>query len=189
VVVGISDGEAVVDETVGHLGTAANGWSMNLHGPTFGDDYLLRAAVAKYQIYVLPADEAVYPVARVDGHGDRLDGSNRYRLVIESPPPADAFWSLTVYGSPGPLVANSLNRYAIGDRTPGVVRDDDGALPILLQHDEPAGGPANWLPTPAGQFHLMLRLYWPQPAVLEGRWVPPPLERLGAPSTSRGTGP
>lgn len=189
VLAGISDGEAVVDEKVGHLGCAANGWSVNLHGPTFGDDYLLRAAVAKNQIYVLPAAEAVYPVARVDGHGDRLDGRNRYRLVFESPPPADAFWSLTVYGSPGPLVANSLNRYAIGDRTPGVVRDEHGALAILLQHDEPAGGPANWLPTSAGHFHLMLRLYWPQPAVLEGRWVPPPVERLDGPGTSRGTGP
>jgi hypothetical protein len=189
VVAGIRDGEAAVDEKIGHLGSAANGWSVNLHGPTFGDDYLLRAAVAKNQIYVLPAEEAVYPVARVDSNGDRLDGRNRYRLVFASPPPADAFWSLTVYGSPGPLIANSLNRYAIGDRTPGVVRDEDGALPILLQHDEPAGGPANWLPTPAGQFHLMLRLYWPQPAVLDRRWVPPPVERLDGPVKSRGAGP
>jgi len=181
VVAGLRDGEALVDEKIGNLGRAANGWSVNLQGPRFGDDYLLRAAVAKNQIYVVPADEAVYPVARIDGNGHRLNGRSRYRLVLESPPPAGAFWSLTAYGTPGPLVANRLNRYAIGDRTPGVVRDGDGALPIFLQHDEPDDGTANWLPVPLGPFHLMLRLYWPQPAVLEGRWYPPPIERLDGP--------
>ena len=178
VVAGLRDGEAMVEEKIGHLGSAGNGWSVNLRGSRFGDDYLLRAAVAKNQIYVVPADEAVYPVARVDGNGDRLDGRNRYRLVLESPPPADAFWSLTVYGTPGPLVANPLHRYAIGDRTPGLTRDDDGVLAIFLQHDEPAEGTSNWLPVPAGPFHLMMRLYWPQQRVLEGRWMPPPVERL-----------
>ena len=134
--------------------------------------------MAKNQIYVVPADEAVYPVTRVDGNGDRLDGRNRYRLVLDSPPPADAFWSLTVYGTPGPLIANPLDRYAIGDRTPGLARGDDGAVTISLQHDEPAEGTSNWLPVPAGPFHLMMRLYWPQPPVLEGRWMPPPVERV-----------
>ena len=183
VVAGLRDGEALVDEKIGHLGRAANGWSVNLQGSRFGDNYLLRAAVAENQIYVVPADEAVYPVARIDGNGSRLDGRNRYRLVLESPPPADAFWSLTAYGTPGPLVANPLNRYAIGDRTPGLVRDHDGALQILLQHDEPDDGTANWLPVPAGPFHLMLRLYWPQPAVLEGSWYPPSIEWLDDPRT------
>ena len=155
---------------------------MNLQGSRFGDNYLLRAAVAKNQIYVVPADEAVYPVARIDGNGRPPDGRNRYRLVLD-PPPADAFWSLTVYGTPGPLVANPLNRYAIGDRTPGLVRDREGRCQSHLQHDEPDDGTANWLPVPAGPFHLMLRLYWPQPAVLEGSWYPPSIEWLDDPRT------
>ena len=177
VVAGLRDGEALIEEKIGSLGRGANGWSVNLQGSRFGDDYLLRAAVAKNQIYVVPADEAVYPVARIDGSGNRLNGRNRYRLVLE-PPPTDAFWSLTVYGTPGPLVANQLNRYAIGDRTPGLVWDSEGVLPIFLQHDQPRGSAANWLPVPAGPFHLMMRLYWPQPAVLEGRWHPPPIEQI-----------
>ena len=178
VIAGLRDGEAAVEEKIGHLGLAGNGWSVNLRGSRFGDDHLLRAAVAKNQIYVVPAEEAVYPVTRVDGNGDRLDGRNRYRLVLDSPPPADAFWSLTVYGIPGPLIANPLDRYAIGDRTPGLASGDDGAVTILLQHDEPAEGTSNWLPVPAGPFHLMMRLYWPQPPVLEGRWMPPPVKRV-----------
>lgn len=186
VVAGLRDGAALVDEKIGRLGAAANGWSVNLDGPRFGDDYLLRAAVAKNQIYVVPAVEAVYPVATVDGDGVPLDGRNAYRLTFTSTPPAQAFWSLTVYGIPGPLVANPLNRYAVGDRTPGIVVGDDGATTIVLQHEAPPGDTiANWLPTPAGPFTLMMRLYWPQPSVLEGEWMPPPIERQSLDSNER----
>jgi hypothetical protein len=185
IVAGLRDGEALVEEKIGSLGHGANGWSVNLQGSRFGDDYLLRAAVAKNQIYVVPADEAVYPVARIDGNGDRLDGRHRYRLRLE-PPPSDSFWSLTAYGTPGPLVANRLNRYAIGDRTPGLEWEEDGGLAIVLQHADPIGSTANWLPVPAGPFHLMMRLYWPQRAVLEGRWHPPPIERIDNIITTKG---
>ncbi len=52
------------------------------------------------------------------------------------------------------LVANPIDRYSIGDRTPGLLYGDDGALTIVVQHDEPSGADdrANWLPTPAGPF-------------------------------------
>ena len=35
------------------------------------------------------------------------------------------------------LVDNPIDRYSIGDRTPGVVLDDDGALTITISHDRP----------------------------------------------------
>jgi hypothetical protein len=134
--------------------------------------------VAESQIYVVPAEEAVYPVARVDACGERLDGARRYRIRLDEPPPAGAFWSITVYGSPGPLVANPLNRYAVGDRTPGLVTAADGSLTIDLQHDPPSVSTSNWLPVPDGRFHLMMRLYWPQQSVFDGSWAPPPVEPL-----------
>ena len=61
------------------------------------------------------------------------------------------------------LVANPIDRYSIGDRTPGLVHGDDGSLTIVLQHDEPtdADARANWLPTPAGAFRPILRMYEP----------------------------
>jgi hypothetical protein len=36
------------------------------------------------------------------------------------------------------LVANPIGRYSIGDRTPGLRRDADGSLTIVIQHDQPA---------------------------------------------------
>ncbi|MGH6676878.1 MAG: DUF1214 domain-containing protein, partial [Xanthobacteraceae bacterium] len=40
---------------------------------------------------------------------------------------------------------------------------------------------ANWLPAPAGDFVLMMRLYWPKetpPSILDGTWYPPPVRRV-----------
>jgi hypothetical protein len=45
---------------------------------------------------------------------------------------------------------------------------------MYIQRDDP--GPerrANWLPAPAGAFNLIMRLYYPKPAVLDGLWKPP----------------
>ena len=77
----------------------------------------------------------------------------------------DAFWSLTMYEfAPDGrrfFTDNPLQRYALGDRTPGSVRHADGSFDIWLQHAAPdsADARANWLPAPAGRFSLALRFY------------------------------
>jgi len=177
----VIEGKALVERKTYDLGRHVNGWTINYDGPRFGDDYLLRAAVAEDLVYVTVPEEALYPVAKTDADGVPLTGANTYRLVFhgDALPPVDAFWSLTMYRRDAyPLVANALNRYAIGDRTPSLVRGEDGSLTIHISHEEPAGeGRANWLPAPAGPFHLMMRLYMPRPEVLDGAWVPPPVKR------------
>ena len=73
---------------------------------------------------------------------------------------------------------NAIARYSIGDRTAGLVRDADGGLTLRLSATPPPEGTANWLPVPPAQFHLVLRLYLPQPAALDGDYAPPPVERI-----------
>jgi hypothetical protein len=178
----LRDGDALVEQKTHDLGRQVNGWTINYGGPRLGDDYLLRAAVARDQIYVTVPEEALYPVAKVDADGAPLSGDHAYRLVFarDAFPPVDAFWSVTMYRrDPHPLVPNAIDRYAIGDRTRGLVRDADGSLTIRIQADEPEGDArANWLPAPRGPFHLMLRLYVPRVDALDGSWVPPPVERV-----------
>lgn len=181
---GLADGAQAVDARVDQLGEPVNGWSTNLRGPDFGDDLLLRAAVAQNQIYVVPPQEAVYPVTRVDAHGRRLRGDSTYAIRFDRPPPAGAFWSLTMYGTPGPLVDNPIGRYAIGDRTAGLQHADDGSLTITIATSEPAAGAPNWLPCPTGEFHLMLRLYWPDPSILAGIWTPPAVTPVDGPAAT-----
>ena len=76
----------------------------------------------------------------LDDRGEQLNGANTYTLRLNPTPPVKAFWSLTMYSVPDfYLVENPINRYSIGDRTPGVILDDDGALTITISHERPAG--------------------------------------------------
>ena len=73
------------------------------------------------------------------------------------------------------LVFNPIDRYSIGDRTRGLVKDPDGGLTIRIQADPPAIGTANWLPAPRVPFYMVLRLYGPLKEALSGQWTPPPV--------------
>jgi hypothetical protein len=77
-------------------------------------------------------------------------------------------------------VKNPINRYLINSTTEGLVRDTDGGLTITVQHAEPNDPVerANWLPAPAEEFYLSLRLYWPKPEALDGTWKPPLVVRV-----------
>ena len=172
---GVTDGEAAVRQKTFSLGHSVAGWGINTQGSVFNGDYLLRAAVAMDQIYVLPTEEALYPNARTDGSGRELDGRKSYvlRFAKAQLPPVKSFWSATMYFAKGLLVPNSIARYSIGDRTPGLAYERDGSLELVMQHDRPKDSTVNWLPTPDAPFMLMLRLYNPEAAVLDRRWTPP----------------
>ena len=74
--------------------------------------------------------------------------------------PVGAFYSLTMYDSKTKrFFQNKINRYVIGDRTPGIQKNEDGSIIIYIQHDEPAElkAKANWLPAPGGSFYMVLR--------------------------------
>ncbi|WP_394088524.1 DUF1254 domain-containing protein [Xanthobacter autotrophicus] len=146
-------------------------------------DYLGRMAAAAFGIYGNSKEEAIYPAYFVDSEGRPLDGAkHRYTLRFGPGelPPVKAFWSLTMYELPASLlVANPLKRYLINSAMlPGLKRDADGGITLYLQHDSPdKDAQSNWLPAPAGPFWATMRLYWPQPAALDGKWKAPPLER------------
>jgi len=158
------------------------GWTTAVAVRTsFGDDVVTRARVARNWIGTLGIDEAMYIMAEVDARGEPLTGARSYvlRFPPEGGPRVGAFWSITLYRrSDCLLAANPIGRHSIGDRTPGLLHDDDGGLSILIQADDPGPG-KNWLPSPAGEgFYLTLRLYQPQRAHLEGAFDYPPVQPL-----------
>lgn len=162
---------------------SASGWqSMPLLGPSFGDDHTRRAIVALKYIGALDSQEACYPMAFHDASGQTLSGAHHYRLRFEANalPPVHSFWSVTMYSTEDRmLVPNELNRFAIGDRTPGLHWAADGSLTIEISHRPPSDPQAlaNWLPAPPGDFYLCLRAYIPKPAMLDGSYQLPPLVR------------
>ncbi len=160
------------------LSPLVNGWAMATYGMgVYGTDYLRRAVVAKVGLGAnLPAD-AIYPVMYLDASGNAPTGDHDYVLHFDRDalPPADAFWSVTMYDGDGFPVPNAIDRYAIGDRDP-LRFNNDGSLDLFIQHDDPGNERRdNWLPSPRGPIGITLRLYSPRPEALDGSWAPPPL--------------
>lgn len=164
------------------MARVVNGWQMNTDTMgVYGNYYLKRAVVAMVGLGANQPDDAVYPLNVVDADGKPVMGENNYVLHFSKGelPPADAFWSLTMYDAEGFQVANPLNRFAIGDRDQ-LRYNDDGSLDLYIQHQSPgADKESNWLPAPAaGPLALTLRLYAPRAAALDGRWNPPVVRRV-----------
>lgn len=157
-------------------------------GDTFGtrehlkNNYLFRMIAAAIGIYGNSKPEAMYPLYMTDSSGQRLDGSKAcytLRLAPGEFPPAQAFWSLTLYELPRSLLsANALNRYLLNSpMLPQFKRDADGGLTLIIQHESPGKEwEANWLPAPNGPFFMAMRIYWPKPEALEGKWTAPALK-------------
>lgn len=146
------------------------------------NDYMKRMAGAVLGIYGNSREEAMYPTYFADSSGAPLDGATRRYALRFAPgelPPVDAFWSLTLYELPASLLsANAIGRYLINSpMLPRLVRDPDGGITLLIQHESPGPGrEANWLPAPEGRFWMSLRLYLPRAEAIEGRWKPPALQ-------------
>ncbi len=156
-----------------------NGWSISREGiGVYGTNYGLRAAVAMVGLGALPPGESVYPTAKVDNDGERLNGLHRYKLHFASGqiPPVDAFWSLTMYDEQNFLIDNPIQRYSISDHD-RLQFNEDGSLDIYIQQSQP-DNVANWLPAPKGDFELTLRLYLPKDEVLDGSWSLPAIVKL-----------
>jgi hypothetical protein len=185
----------------GGSGPVQNGWSLTYHVfdynldcfeigalddpawklPDNTERYVQRALAARAGLWGNHGYEAAYAMVYDDGDGNQLDGSHRYELHFDEEPPVGAFWSVTMYDDTDfYLVPNTIDRYSIGDRTPGLQHDRDGGLTLVIQRDEPAEPKrrANWLPTPAGGFRPILRMYEPKPGVFDGTYQLPPIRKI-----------
>jgi hypothetical protein len=187
---GIKSGRSKIEEAVDNIAENVNGWLMTDCFGTreyMGGDYTLRAAGAMGGLYGNTKIEAFYPTTQFDKDGERLDTSkHKYVVRFESGqlPPAKAFWSLTIYdtsydGKAGFFVANPIDRYLINASTPGLKYGEDGSLEIYIQRDRPEGEKeSNWLPGPDMPCYLIMRIYWPEQAALDGTWEPPPVKKV-----------
>ncbi|MEN5206579.1 DUF1254 domain-containing protein [Stenotrophomonas terrae] len=158
-------------------------WSTVDNGAAFGTDYFARTAVAKSNIMVNTAEETKYIYQDLDGEGQRLNGTHRYQVKFSpgQTPPVDGFWSLTLYDANHFFVPNPIQRYSLGTKNKTLKLASDGALILYVQATSPGAAlESNWLPAPANaDFSLFLRAYWPKPEVLDGRWAPPAVTRIG----------
>lgn len=180
---GIKSGLEKIKTAAANLGQNENGWRVATSG--FGDraDYngkwIVRAAAAMAGIYGNDAVEALYPITKIDNHGNPLDGSkHNYTLTFPAGqlPPVNAFWSVTMYnGKTQLLVKNPINRYLVNSpMLPDLKTNADGSLTLYIQKNSPGKDKvSNWLPAPNGLIYLVMRLYWPKEVALQRTWQPP----------------
>lgn len=180
---GMAKGKAAV---IGRRsGNVRSGWMYprsNLGA--FGQDYLFRAQVAVGGLAALTLVEATYlrPVYTDGGFLWPSDRPWKLRFEKDNLPPVNAFWSLTAYertdGGAFYFFDNPINRYAIGDRTPGLKYGADGSLEIYIQRTDPGGDKSsNWLPAPPDKpLALNMRFYLPKSPVLDGVYTMPALQ-------------
>lgn len=159
------------------IGRTVGSWRFsnpNIANP--GNDYLLRAIVARHAIFPQPIDEAIY--ARTQSNGNlnmELHLPSNWQPVNDR-----GFWSLTMYNENGFLVDNELNRFSIGDRTPNLVFEPDNSLSLYIQCQDPGGEQsANWLPSPCGPYTITMRIYLPNEETRSPSFMLPPLMGLG----------
>jgi hypothetical protein len=198
---GAAAGKAAIEQLMHRVNVSPNGWQVTTHTFDYSLDTFevgtldapewriadrtaahgLRAVAARAGLWGNHGYEALYAVIWNDADGQPLDGANRYELRLPAAMPVDAFWSLTMYDVPEfHLVANPIDRYSIGDRTPGLVIDPDGFITVHIQADDPGGArSANWLPAPRARFRPVMRLYQPRPEALAPGFDLPPIRRVG----------
>jgi hypothetical protein len=163
-------------------GTLVNGWVFSTNVGTYGTDYLQRAFIAAIGLGANRPQDAVYPTSEVDADGRPYDGANKYVMRFDKGqmPPAEAFWSLTMYDDKYFFAPNRLNRYALSSRN-RFKANRDGSVDLYIQNDTPGKArETNWLPAPKGRFVLMLRLYRPKetpPSIIDGSWKPPAVKK------------
>jgi hypothetical protein len=173
---GLRDARAILDRYDAPSVAHANGWRWTKNTGRFATDYTYRAFIAQTLLAANLPEDAVYPETSVDARGVPLTGERRYTLHFDGAqlPPAQAFWSLTLYSPDHYLVANAIDRYTLRDT--GLRRNADGSIDVAIQHDAPSGDQTNWLPAPAGPFVVTLRMYWPSPAGLDGTYRIPAIQ-------------
>ncbi len=129
----------------------------------------------------VPREEAMYPaVATADGEPMNALHDYVIRMTKDELPPAEAFWSLTLYDlDQGFFIPNDRKKYSVGENA-GMQLNADGGIEIYVAAEQPAGVPAeNWLPIERRDQDLnpILRIYVPDLERMQ-TWTPPRAERI-----------
>ena len=130
-----------------------------------------------------PADQAMYPgIGTSDG--EPLNALNDYviRMTEDELPPANAFWSLTLYDAQnGLFIPNDRKKYSVGENA-GMLLNDSGGIDMYVAAEQPDGVPEeNWLPIQREDLNLdlIMRIYVPDEERMSA-WEAPRAEKLGS---------
>jgi hypothetical protein len=114
-----------------------------------------------------------------DKDGNRIDGAKTYRLHVPPNPPVRLYWSATVYDRDTHALIRDMKWSSCSSKTPGLQKNDDGSCDVYFGPRAPAGKDSNWVPTHAsGECEVLFRLYGPELAFFEKKWILPDIENV-----------
>jgi hypothetical protein len=154
-------------------------WTPPISSNAGRNDYLQRAARIRLAPHTAqPADHMIFKTSR-DSSGEFLHGAGHYsiRFDADSMPPTDTLWTISAIDLAGRLVARKPGR-SIGNHRE-LIRNIDGSLTIHVESTKSrrSAPGMNWLQCPQGRFNLVLELFSPNGEALQGKWIPPLIER------------
>ena len=159
-----------------------DGWRSNWSIGTDAVDPYTKAWIARFGLFALRREEAVYFYTTLDAAGQPLDEECVYALDVDEQP--GSWWSVTVYDGEGYLPKNADGRLSF-DATKA---RDLRSRRVVLSAEMPEAGAETgedngyWISTRnAGAFDVTLRVYQPTPVAIENpaqAFVLPPIERL-----------
>jgi hypothetical protein len=152
-------------------------WQAQPKAGTADIDPYARAAVARSGELPMGLGDGVAFTAKDDDDGLPLDG--RCDILIGGITPQARYFTLTLYGPDGRLVANTIDRH--GFTSQEVVRKSDGSFDVTVSPRVRAG---NWLPTGGVERYVLVLRFYDTPvgiATRAEREAPmPAIRRTGA---------
>ena len=159
-----------------------DGWRSNWSIGTEAVDPYTKAWIARYGLFALRREEAVYFFTTLDAASQPLNDACVYALDLDEQP--GSWWSVTVYDGEGYLPKNADGRLSF-DATKATGLE---SRRVVLSAEMPDAGAemdedaAYWVSTRnAGAFDVTLRVYQPTPFAIENpaqAFVLPQVERL-----------
>jgi hypothetical protein len=119
-------------------------------------------------------------IATLDSDGNSLRGDRNYKLHLPPGIPASNFWSVIVYDSqthlmiktdqPWPSVYSSCKKLFV---------NQDGSVDVWFGPKPQPDKEGNWIQTIPGKgWNMILRLYEPLEAWVNGTWKPGEIEEM-----------
>ena len=159
-----------------------DGWRSKWSIGTDAVDPYTKAWIARFGLFALRREEAVYFYTTLDAAGQPLDEECVYALDVDEQP--GSWWSVTVYDGEGYLPKNADGRLSF-DATKA---EELQSRRVVLSAEMPEAGAETgeddgyWISTRnAGAFDVTLRVYQPTPVAIENpaqAFVLPSIERL-----------
>ena len=114
-----------------------------------------------------------------DANGGWLDGGNLYRLTVPANPPAELFWSITLYDFETRSQVQAESNNAALSSYDDLRYNEDGTVDLYFGPKAPEGFENNWVETNPGRgWWVWFRIYSPGEAFFDKSWTLPDFERV-----------